>query len=110
MYMKVGNTVVCKYFVVKNSFVGNEIHKTILHKNFNTNNNNEVYLCSCDIILEYYLATLTLRPSNNCFQLIIMREYRSIGQSLFSAGVWLHKTSKGDAEKGGNNISVNNDY
>ena len=46
----------CRHTIVWKYFVGKKFSWAMKsRKNFNTINNNKVYLCNCDIILEYYL-------------------------------------------------------
>ena len=50
-------------------------------KILNTINDNEVYLCNCNIILEYYL-----QPSDKLLPANHHDEVEGIGQTLLSAG------------------------
>ena len=60
--------------------------KIFTSKIFDTNNNNKVYLCNCDTILEQgILSTLTSSPSDNYSHATNdHEEVECIGQTLFN--------------------------
>ena len=72
-------------------FVGNEMYEIFDTKILNTNNtNNEVYVyitVTCVANIGILSTLLTLRPSDNCSQLMIMRKQKALARPSSVQGI-----------------------